>query len=258
MTAIVADTGAMTVRHLRTLIRQPWFVAISLVQPVIWLLIFGALFERVVDVPGFGSDDYIAFLTPGVVVMTALFSGGWLGMSLIEDYERGVLDRFLVTPARRGSLIGGPLAYQAVTTVVQSVIVVGLALAAGADLSGGVAGIAVLIVASILLAGAFGALSCAVGLLARQRETLIGAVQLVILPLTFLSSGLMPANLLPAWVQDVADYNPVNWAVEAGREAMSADVDWSLVLSRCGLLVALVAVSSWLATRAFRAYQRSL
>jgi ABC-2 type transport system permease protein len=258
MTAILADTGAMTVRHLRILVRQPWYIAISLVQPVIWLLLFGALFERVVDVPGFGGGDYVDFLVPGVVAMTALFSGGWLGMSLIDDYDQGVLDRFLVSPARRGSLIGGPIAYQAVTTVVQSLIVVGLALAVGADIPGGVAGVAVLIGASVLLAAAFGGLSCAVGLLARQRETLIGAVQLVILPLTFLSSGLMREDLLPGWVQDVATYNPANWAVVAGREAMSADVDWGVVLSRCGLLVALAAVSAWLATRAFRAYQRSL
>jgi ABC-2 type transport system permease protein len=258
MTAILADTGAMTVRHLRTLVRQPWYLAITLVQPLIWLLLFGALFERVVDVPGFGGGDYHDFLAPGVAVMAALFSGGWLGMTIIEDLDRGVLDRFLVTPVRRGALIGGRIAYQAVGTVIQTLIVVGIALALGADFPGGVGGVAVLVLASVLIAAIFGALSAAVALLARQEETVIGAVQFVVFPLVFLSSGLMSASLLPDWVDDVARFNPVNWAVVAGREALGADVDWGVVLSRCGLLLALAAVSAWLATRAFRAYQRSL
>ena len=78
------------------------------------------------------------------------------------------------------------------------------------------------------------------------------------LPLAFLSSAFMQQDLLPGWMQTVARFNPVNWAVVAGREAIGADPDWGLVLSRCGLLLALAAVSAWLATRAFRAYQRSL
>ena len=67
-------------------------------QPIIWLLLFGALFEKVVEIPGFTSDNYLTFLAPGVVVMTALFASGWAGMPVIEDLDRGVMDRFLVTP----------------------------------------------------------------------------------------------------------------------------------------------------------------
>ena len=76
-------------------------VAISLVQPVIWLLLFGALFKRVVEIPGFHGGSYIEFLTPGVVVMTAISSAGWNGMAFIEDMQRGVMDRFLVSPVWR-------------------------------------------------------------------------------------------------------------------------------------------------------------
>src|SRR5262245_4178606 len=94
-----AHSAFLTLHHLRRLWRQPWYIAISLVQPVIWLLIFGQLFKRVVEIPGFSTSSYIDFLTPGVVIMTALFSSGWSGMSTIEAIERGVLDRFLVAPA---------------------------------------------------------------------------------------------------------------------------------------------------------------
>ena len=80
---LIRHTLYMTLRHLRELWRQPWFVAVTLVQPVIWLLLFGALFKRVIEIPGFHGNSYIAFLAPGVVVMTAMFNAAWSGMSLI-------------------------------------------------------------------------------------------------------------------------------------------------------------------------------
>jgi ABC-2 type transport system permease protein len=91
-----------------------------------------------------------------------------------------------------------------------------------------------------------------------QEETLIGAVQLVVLPATFLSAGLMKQSLAPGWVQSIARFNPVNWAVDAGREALGTGVDWNLVASRVGLLALLAAACGWVATRAFHAYQRSV
>lgn len=258
MTAALAQTRSMTLRHLRELWRQPWYVAITLVQPIVWLLLFGALFERVVQIPGFGGGDYVDFLTPGIVVMTALFTAGWLGMGVIEDLNRGVMDRFLVSPVSRGSLIAGRLGQLAITIAIQSVIVVGLGVAVGARFGGGIAGVAVLIAASVLLAWAVGALSIALALVARQEETLIGAVQFVVLPATFLSAGLMKQDLAPGWVQAVARFNPVNWAVDAGRTTLGTGVDWGLVLTRLGLLSLLALLCGWVATRAFRAYQRSV
>lgn len=258
MTVALAHTRSMTIRHLRELWRQPWFVAITLVQPLIWLLLFGALFERVVDIPGFGGGDYIDFLTPGIVVMTALFTAGWGGMGVIEDINRGVMDRFLVSPVSRASLIAGRLGQLAITVTIQSLVVVGLGVAVGARFPGGAVGVVVLIGCSVLLAWAVGALSVGLALVARQEETLIAAVQLVVLPATFLSAGLMRQSLAPEWVQWIARFNPVNWAVDAGREALGTGTDWSLVASRLGLLALLAVACGWVATKAFHAYQRSV
>jgi ABC-2 type transport system permease protein len=94
--------------------------------------------------------------------------------------------------------------------------------------------------------------------LARQRESVIGAVTFVQLPLTFLSAALMAPGLLPGWIRTVARFNPVNWAVEAARSAAMQTIDWGLVAGRIGLLVALLLASAALATRAFGRYQRSL
>src|SRR2546423_1812021 len=142
MTTTLTHSWYLTLRHLRALARQPWYVAITLVQPIIWLLLFGALFGRAVEIPGFGAASYLAFLTPGVIAMTALFTNGWSGMAIIDDLDRGVMDRFLVSPARRGALMAGLVAHQAVVTAIQSAIIVALALLVGAPFARGAARLA--------------------------------------------------------------------------------------------------------------------
>ncbi len=257
MTAI-AQSYFMTRRHVHVLLRQPWFLAITLIQPVIWLVLFGALFQSVVTIPGFvGSESYLDYLTPGIVVMTALFASGWSGMGVIEDLDRGIMDRFLAAPVHRSSLIIGRTAYEAVSLAIQALIIGGLAWLLGARFEGGLIGFAVLVLAALLLAAAFGSLSDAMALLLRQRESVIGVNTMLVLPLMFLSTAFMPLDLLPDWIAAVARFNPVNWAVEAGREALLASPDWSFVLPRLGglLLVAMLFVT--FATRAFRNYQRS-
>jgi ABC-2 type transport system permease protein len=249
----------MTQRQLRALLRQPAWIVVTLVQPIMWLLLFGSLFKSIVNLPGFGSDSYVDFLTPGVVVMTALFSGGWAGMGILNDIERGTLDRFLTTPSSRIALIAGPLAQQSIVTIVQSLIIIGLGLAIGGEYGGGVPGVLVLIVAAILVGMAVGALSNALALVARKEETVIATVTSITLPLTFLSGAFMNLALAPRWIQEIAKYNPLNWAIEAGREALTApDVDWGLVLSRLSWLLLLVIACFVIATRAFRSYQRSV
>jgi ABC-2 type transport system permease protein len=258
--SLLRHAGFLTARSTRALWRQPAFAAATLVQPVIWLLLFGALFEPVATIPGFEAahGSYLEFITPGVVVMTALFSSGWAGTVYIDDMQRGVMDRLLASPVRRGAMVIGTLAYQGLTTVLQTLVVLGLALVAGARFPGGVTGGAVTVLAAVPVSVVVASLSDALALLLRSQEALIGISQFIVLPLQFLSSAVMDTDLSPGWVQAVARYNPVDWAVVAGREALSAGTDWSVVWSRLGLLAVLATVMAWLATRAFGSYQRSL
>lgn len=264
MTTLTVSRGGVvtpwiTLRYLRAMVRQPWYLFFTIVQPVVWLLLFGKLFQNVVKLPGFGgSHSYIAYLTPGVVAMTSLFSNGWAGMAFIDDMERGVLDRFLVSPARRSSLIVGQLAYQAVSTVIQSLIIVGLALAAGARFPGGAGGGVLLVLGAVLLGWAFAGYSHWMALSVRQRESLIGAVNFLVLPLSFLSTGFLPAAVMPSWIRHIATYNPVDWAVELGRQLLRPSIDWSVVGSRGGGLVALAIACTMLASVGFGSYRKSV
>jgi ABC-2 type transport system permease protein len=253
--SVVSDPVYLAGRGVRALLRQPWFVAITLVQPVVWLLLFGALFQNVVPAP---NGDYIAYLTPGIVVMSALFSSGWAGMGFITDAERGVMDRLLVSPVRRGSVMTGSLVNQQVTTVVQTLVILALGFATGARFPGGVGIMLVFVGSVILLAAAFASYSNALALLLRSQESVIGAVNFVVLPLSFLSSMLVPTGSLPGWIAAIAQWNPVDWAVVIGRQTLSADVDWSVVGPRFGGLAVLAVVAGALAARSFASYQRSV
>jgi ABC-2 type transport system permease protein len=259
MTTLAIHSGHLTMRSVRALIRQPWYLAVTLMQPVIWLLLFGQLFRSAIHIPGFStsSGSYLEFLTPGVVVMTALMSSAWAGTIYIEDMNRGVMDRLLASPVSRGAMMIGTLAYQSLTCVVQTIIVFLIAFAAGARYDNWAPGVTVTVVASVLLTVIFAAMSNAVALLVRQQEALIGISQFFGLPLSFLSSAIMSISLAPDWVRQVAKYNPVNWAVEASRQALSADSDWGVVWSRTGWLIAAALGMALVATRAFGAYQKT-
>jgi ABC-2 type transport system permease protein len=257
MTTALTNTAHITTRYLRAFLRQPGYIAGTLVQPIIWLLLFGQLFKRVAELPGFTAGSYIAYLTPGVVVMASMHSSGWSGTSYVVDMERGVLNRFLVSPVRRGALIGGELVYQAGLVLVQSLVILGLGFLVGARFDGGIASIVILFACTMSLGTAFASLSNALALVLRKQESVIAANVTLVMPLTFLSSAFLPVNLMPAWMQDFATFNPVNWAVEAGRQTLNSSIDWSLVGGRLAELLALALICAWLSIRAFRAYQSS-
>ncbi|MGW1428153.1 ABC transporter permease [Streptomyces sp. NPDC002431] len=257
-TGTLVQTWYMTQRQLMAVIRQPVFLAISLVQPVIWLFLFGNLFREVVELGGFGTTSYLDYLVPGIVVMSALGSSMWAGMGTLEEIERGTLNRFLTTPVSRNALMNANVVQNALGTAVQSLLIALLGRLAGAAFPGGAVGLLVLVVASVLLGTVFGALSNALGMLVRERESIIGINTFLLLPLTFLSSSFMAPDRMPSWMRHVADFNPVDWAMVAGRSALSAEPDWSVVLGRGGGLLVLAVVAVGLSTRTFRAYQKSV
>jgi ABC-2 type transport system permease protein len=258
MSTLVSDTWWMTARRLKVTMGQPAYLLITLIQPVIWLFLFGSLFRNIVELPGFPSTSYLDYLVPGVVVMNALAVNMWAGMTTLEEIGQGTLNRFLTTPVRRSAIMNGTIAEQAVGTAFQSVVIVLLGRLAGASFPGGLPGVAVLIAAAVLVGTVFGAFSNAIGMLVRQRESIIGLNMFLLLPLTFLSTIFMVKGLMPSWMQAIAEFNPLNWAVEAGRSALSASPDWGMVASRGGWLLALTILTMALSVRTFRAYQRSV
>lgn len=254
---MITQTWWLTHRQLKALARQPAVVVITLIQPMVWLFLFGSLFRRVTELPGFGTGSYLDYLVPGVVVMNAVSSSMWSGMGVIEEIERGTLNRFLIAPVSRAAILNAGVIVQAVTVAFQSVVIVALGWAAGASYPAGPRGPAALTVAAVLLGVAFSALSNALGMTLRQRESIIGLSIFLLLPLTFLSTAFMARPLMPGWMQAIAAANPVNWAVQAARDALAAGADWGAIAARGGWLLALAAVLVAVSTVTFRGYQRT-
>ncbi len=258
MSAALRDTFSMLVRHQRNFLRQPIWITFALTQPLFWLLLYSQLFRRIVDLPGFDTDSYVQFLAPGIVVMTAFFGATWSGMSMIDDLDRGVIQRFLATPARRSALVVSQVLHTGIVAMIQTVIILGTAWLLGARVERGFAGWLVIMAVASLVAAGFAGISHGTALLVRREETLIAILNFFGLPLTFLSAILITEALMPEWMQWAARFNPVNWGVVAAREMSSLDTSWGRVGLYLGLLCAFVAATSALATRAFNVYRRTL
>jgi ABC-2 type transport system permease protein len=256
LNSFIADSLHLLVRHLLVTLRLPIWIAVSLVQPVIWLTLFGQLFRKVVEIPGFESASYIDFLTPGVVIMTAMFGSAWSGFGFIEDIGSGLMDRLLATPVHRAALITARVLHAAITALVQTIIVLVLGLILGAKLPGGIAGFFAILVPTLLIAASFAAISNGVALLARREETLIAIINFFGLPLTFLSASFMSRDLMPGWMQSIAFANPVNWGVYAARAAMLGE-HWDVLWLNSLWLLLFTVVGLVFATQAFRIYRRT-
>ena len=236
----LSDTWFMVVRQVRNLMREPIWIVMMIVQPMVWLLLYGQLFRNVTKLGGFGTGSYVTFLAPAIVVMNAFFGATWSGMSMISDLEHKVIERFLATPASRLALVLSQIVRSALTAAIQAVIILLVSLALGVRIHTGALGWLVIIVTAILVNAVFAGFSQAVALLTRREATMIAKTQ------------------MPGWMQTAAKFNPVDWGVRAAREVVLPGTSWSTVGVHLLLLLALAALTAGWAAQTFNIYKRSL
>ncbi|MGH2932913.1 MAG: ABC transporter permease [Gaiellaceae bacterium] len=251
------QTGWMVVRQSRNLMREPIWIAMMIIQPMLWLLLYGQLFSKVTPLRA-GAGSYVEFLTPGVVCMNAFFGGTWAGMAMISDLDRHVVDRFLAAPASRLAIVLSQVVRAGITAILQAIILLLVGFALGVRVHGGAAGWLVVLAAAFLLAMVFAGFSNGIALLARREASMIATANFVSLPLMFLSSILVTTALMPGWIKAISRFNPVNWGVRAARNAVVAGGDWGPSALYLLFLLAAVAATSLFATWCFRSYQRSI
>ncbi|HTI70268.1 MAG TPA: ABC transporter permease [Candidatus Limnocylindria bacterium] len=253
----ISEVWLLAERQYRSLRRQPWWIAISLAQPIVYVLFYSQLFSRMTELPGFPAGSYLEFLTPGIIVMSALYSASFSGMGVLFDLERGVLDRFLVAPISRGAILGGRLCEGALTNMFQSLLLLGLGMLMGARYHGGVTGVLLMLVSAMLLALPIGALSGALALSTRKRETIFAATNFLLLPLVMLSPTFMAPTLMPSWMQTLAKFNPVGWAVTSARAGLAGQVHLHTVAWPLARLLLFAALALWASRQALKRYQRT-
>jgi ABC-2 type transport system permease protein len=244
-------------RSFALLRRQPVAIAVMLVQPLVWLLLYSQLFQTLPRLGGFGTDSYLEYLAPGIAVFAAFNHGAWEGGGVVQDIERGAIDRFLATPLPPGALLSTRTLQAALIGSGQALFVIIVSVAFGARLQGGLPGLVAILAAAVLVCVAFASFNHGLALLVRRMETMTMVGLFATFPLMFTSTMFTSAAQMPLWMQQVASANPVNWAVEAARSAMLG-TNWASVIGHLSALTALVIAMATLARHALTRYQRSL
>jgi ABC-2 type transport system permease protein len=239
-------------KHMRKFTSNTMEVGGTLGWPLLWVVTFGVGMERMVnDQMLGGAGSYLAFITPGIIALTALSGAVNAGMVLLEEKIKGVLKEYFVAPIPRMSILLASAGSGLVKTVIQSFIILVLAIIFGARLTGGLVGLLGAMVFLLLYVLAFVGFSN--GMAARSKS--VGGYHMLLfvlnLPLLFLSSALYPLSTMPGWMRTVALLNPTTWAVDGMRTALFGVNElpiWASLL----VLSAFAALCLWFGVKSFR------
>jgi len=207
-------------RTLRKTAARPAALMFSFVQPAIWVLFFGFLFQRFDAGTGDAPARYLDFVVAGVCAMTVLFGASQSGIGMLRDLMTGFLQRMLRTPASIAAIAAGKVAADALRLVAQAIAIALLGAAVGARLQWNLDAIAAMCGAFALFAVALCSVSCIVAVIAKSQESMASFVHLVNMPLLFTSTALVPSRQMPDWLAAISQWNPLTLAVDIARAAL--------------------------------------
>jgi ABC-2 type transport system permease protein len=250
---LVREIAAVTESELRKVFHDPTEMLSRVVQPTIWILIFGPVFSKLHGIPT-GGIRYVDFIVPGILAQGVLHVSVLYGLGLLWERDTGILQKYLVSPASRRALVMGKSLAAGLRNAQQVFVLYGLAALVAAKIRWNplliLAALGLVIIGSAL----FCALSMIVACLVRNRDRFVGANQLLLLPLFFASNALYPVAMMPAWLQVIAKLNPLSYLVDALRTVMlpcahSLNGLWVDVLVEVILLAVMMEASARLYAR---------
>jgi ABC-2 type transport system permease protein len=232
------DTLLIFRRQLKLSLRNPAWVIIGLIQPILYLAFFGPLLSKVAAgaVPGFPAGNSYSFFVPGLLIQLGLFGAAFVGFSIIADWRYGVIERLRVTPVSRLAILSGRVLRDVVTLLVQGIVLV-------------LAGVAFGIIAVVAIS--LSAISYTVGLLTKSEDVLAPAINMVVVPLMLLSGIMLPMTLGPGWLQDIARATPFRYIIDAMRGAFAGQYLTTIMLEGVLVAIGLAAACLWIAGRTF-------
>jgi len=247
----VRESWIVFARALRLSLRNPVWVVIGLVQPVLYLALFGPLLKQVVQsTPGLPPGDAWQIFVPGLLIQLGIFGASFVGFGLIAEWRAGVIERMRVTPAHRMALLVGRVARDVVVLLVQGVLLTVVAVPFGLRAPLGGVLLALLVVA--FLAAGFSSLSYAAALRLKSEDALAPLLNGIAIPVLLLSGILLPMSIAPAWLRTLSDVNPLKHIVDGVRAFFRGDFSGGTAWWGLGLTAALVLLGFWFGTRTFR------
>ncbi len=245
----VSDVLTMARRNLLAIVRIPTALVFTVIQPIMFVLLFRYVFGGVIHVPG---DDYVNYLIPGILVQTTIFGAVGTAIGLAEDLQRGLIERFRALPMARMAVLAGRTVSDLVRNIVVLIVITVVGIAVGFRPHGGVpdyiAGCLLMLLFAYCLSWGF----AFIGLAAPNSETAQAISFPVIFPITFASAIFVPVASMPGWLQPFAYHQPVSEVASAVRALMLGtpvgDSVWTSILWSVGA----IAVLGPLATARYR------
>ena len=213
---LVQRMGTFALVELQKLRHDRTELVTRMVQPALWLLIFGQTFStlKVIDT---GNVSYLAFLAPGIIAQSALFISIFYGIQIVWDRDAGILAKLMVTPAPASALVAGKSFAAGIRSVAQVVGVLLIAYLMGVHLTWNPLRILAAMAVVVLGAVFFSCLSMSLAGLVRNRDRLMGIGQAITMPLFFASNALYPVDIMPQWLRWLSAVNPLSYEVNALR-----------------------------------------
>ncbi len=246
---IVRDTWLVFGRYWGLFIHNPVWVAIGVVQPLLYLLLFAPLLSSIAKTPGFPSGGAYNVFVPGLLVQLGMFGAAGVGFSLIAELRMGVIERLRVTPVSRVSLLLGRALRDILSIVIQSLILIVLALPFGLSINP--IGVVVVLALIALIGLLTASVAYAAALWLRSEDSYAPLIFTSSLPILLLSGVLLPLGLAPQWLRNIAAVNPLSYAVDAARAVFVGNLGNPSVVKGVALMAVLAILAVFLGARAF-------
>jgi len=217
--AFLRQSFAIVDVELKKVGRDPTEIVSRAIQPILWLVIFGQVFERIHGIPT-GPLSYTAFLAPGILAQSILFSAIFFGIAVIWERDLGIVHKLLVSPASRMALVFGKAVAAGVRGIGQAVLIYALVFIMRIELrfeAGALAGVLAAVMAGSAI---FATFSLFVACVVKTRERFLGVGQLLTMPLFFASNAIYPLAIMPGWLRVVSKLNPLTYLVDVLRGLM--------------------------------------
>ncbi len=245
----VSDTLAITRRNLLVWMRVPAYIAFTVIQPVIFVLMFRYVFGGAIPVPG---TSYVNFLMPGIIAQTAAFACFGTAIALAQELQKGVIDRLRSMPMARSAVLAGRLTADTIRMLVTILIVLGVGYAVGFRFTNGLGPAVGMMALATVFGLAFCCIAAYTGLAIGDEESVQAFGMIWLFPLTFVSSAFVPIATMPGWLQAFANNQPVTYVVNTMRAlALGGPVQANLLKS-LAWLAGIFIVFAPLAVRAYR------
>jgi ABC-2 type transport system permease protein len=235
---MIHDVRLVFTRHITQVIRNPVWVVVTLVQPLFYLIFYGPLLKRAIQLPpGTGKSAYDIFV-PGLLMQLALFGTAFAGFNLVSELREGVVERTLVTPIRRSALLIGRVGANLISLIFQATTITLVSWALGLHLRpSAILGVLLLLGVGVT----FASMSYTIAMILGSEDALAGLLNFITVPLLLLSGMLLPLSMGPKWLQKVAYANPLKHAVDASRDLFAGQLGTSAVARGVIVVVACAA-----------------